>query len=380
MCSPRTDEVSHAGRDQLLREIREKALDLVGPTYILDRRFRFVDWNPAFEELVARPLKLVRGQHAGRLLAALCNAGEVVEHSIDAFVGCEPPQVDTELLTLQSSEHGIVTFRKIAAQIPDDHGAVLGWSVHLAVVAAPDLDRLWASLVRRLEREVTWSKYAAVYDSLLLNFPDYLQLLAAVAVEVADAEFCLDLGTGTGNSAFALLDQNLRRTVWAVDSNEIMLRQLRRKIDARNETRIHIFKADIHSMPEFACESFDAAIMVNTLYALDDPAACLGEVARVLKPGAVLALSTPHRQTDVDALFARMRDALAEKGIFESLAEAFDAARQRHAAIEGQIHRFTVEDVRCLLESRGFVVERVEPAYVDAVVIVRARTKQARNQ
>ena len=51
-------------RWQLTREIRRPVLDLIGPTYVLDTSYHFLDWNPAFEELVAKPLRLRRGQHA----------------------------------------------------------------------------------------------------------------------------------------------------------------------------------------------------------------------------------------------------------------------------------------------------------------------------
>jgi hypothetical protein len=35
-------------RDHLLVQVREKILDFVGPTYILDQSYHFVDWNPTY--------------------------------------------------------------------------------------------------------------------------------------------------------------------------------------------------------------------------------------------------------------------------------------------------------------------------------------------
>jgi hypothetical protein len=212
----KTPAVARDKRDYLITEVREKILDLVGPTYILDQSYHFVDWNPVFEQLIAKPLGLVRGQHAESFIEGLLNVGDVVRRSIDTFGFDAPPQVDTELLEFELEEFGKVMFRKIAAQIPDGQGGIHGWSVHLVIVNVERSDELWASVVRRLEQEVNWSRYAVIYDALLLNFPDYMDLLNIVARQIQDAQLCLDLGAGTGNSALALLDNDPTRVVWAV--------------------------------------------------------------------------------------------------------------------------------------------------------------------
>jgi ubiquinone/menaquinone biosynthesis C-methylase UbiE len=371
----KTPAVARDKRDYLITEVREKILDLVGPTYILDQSYHFVDWNPVFEQLIAKPLGLVRGQHAESFIEGLLNVGDVVRRSIDTFGFDAPPQVDTELLEFELEEFGKVMFRKMAAQIPDGQGGIHGWSVHLVIVNVERSDELWASVVRRLEQEVNWSRYAVIYDALLLNFPDYMDLLNIVARQIQDAQLCLDLGAGTGNSALALLDNDPTRVVWAVESNEVMLRQFRRKVSENYANRLNIVKDDIHRMPEFAGAFFDAVTMVNTLYALDDPDACIREASRVMRVGGTLAISTPHERTDVDQLFARLKEALEEKGVFESLENAFHAARARHAAISSQIHRFTVNQLDSMLTGAGFQIDSMFSAYVDSVQVIRATKK-----
>ena len=144
--------VARDERDHLLAEARENILDYVGPTYILDRSYHFVDWNPIFEELIAKPLKLVRGQHAESFIEGLLNVRDVVTRSIHAFAVSPLPQVDTELLAIRLEDFGRVMFRKIAAQIPDGRGGIHGWSVHLVIVGAEHSEKLWSTIVRRLER------------------------------------------------------------------------------------------------------------------------------------------------------------------------------------------------------------------------------------
>jgi ubiquinone/menaquinone biosynthesis C-methylase UbiE len=353
--------------------MRDKVLDLIGPTCILDSSGHFVDWNPSFEELIAKPLRLVRGQPADTFVTPLMNANAVEERSRTKFVDQDAHQVDIEPFLLELPGLGKTRFRKIAAQIPGDDGDILGWSVHLVLLNGDHVEQAWSAVAQRLEHEVTWSRYAVVYDQLLLHFTDYRELLNEVAREVDGAVRCIDLGAGTGNSALALLERDPQRTVWAIDSNEIMLRQLRRKAEPDYVGRLIVVKGDVHSLPAFENDSVDAVTLVNTLWALDEPARCLQEAQRILKTGGIMALSTPHASTDVDRLFARMREVLTAQGLFSSLEEAFHAARDRHHAINAQIHRFSIDQVQAMVRSCGFQIESVRSAYVDAVIVLRAR-------
>lgn len=52
--------------------------------------------------------------------------------------------------------------------------------------------------------------------------------------------------------------------------------------------------ADIQHMPAVASASVDAVICTEVLEHVADPAAALGEIARVLRPGGILVLSVPH--------------------------------------------------------------------------------------
>ena len=124
-------------RYSISQDIRQPILDLTVPTYILDQHFFLLDWNPAFDEVIAKPLKLVRGQdHAKALIQALGNVEEVVKHAKEVFGSERHPLVDTEILVFNSEKYGEVRFRKVAAQITDDEGNTKGWSVGLNVLDA----------------------------------------------------------------------------------------------------------------------------------------------------------------------------------------------------------------------------------------------------
>ena len=165
------------------------------------------------------------------------------------------------------------------------------------------------------------------------------------------------------------------RRVWAFESNEVMLQHLRAKLqDPSLTARLTVFKGDVTlSLREFPEAFFDATVMVNVLYALDEPERCLEEVFRVLKPGGILSLSTSHRETKVEELFDAIRGSLQARGLLDGLQSTVDDAQERHDEMRDKILRHTRDEVIRLITSAGFeVMERVDSAYEGAVMIVKA--------
>lgn len=94
----------------------------------------------------------------------------------------------------------------------------------------------------------------------------------------------LDVGCGTGSYTAALARRGW--DVTGVDISEDMLRLAR-------ERGVQAVLADATSLP-FEDASFDAAVSVLTNTDLDDLAAVLREIARVLRPGAPLVYLAVH--------------------------------------------------------------------------------------
>jgi hypothetical protein len=190
-----------------------------------------LDWNPVFEQVIAQPLGLVRGRH---VVPAMENSREIVERSVKVF---KPPipLFDSEILEFRSPVYGLIRFRKIACQVPDEGSRRIAWSVNLNILSAEKEAELWADIGKRLDRELNWSKYAVKYDKLLLNFDAYRELLETVTAMVGGAKVITDLASGTGNGAIKLLaDVPGRpavadRTVWAFEANQMMLEHMRCK-------------------------------------------------------------------------------------------------------------------------------------------------------
>lgn len=369
-------------RADLIGNARSQIFDVISPCYLLDANFFFLDWNIAFEEFIAKPLGLTLGDHGLDFVSRLANCEEVIEHSKATFgYGKANPPVDLEVLQIRTPAYGLMHLQKIASQIIDEDGTPVAWVVNLNFIKAENDAQLGKDFAATLQERLDWSRYAISYDRLLVPFDDYNQLVDRVVRLVGPARRCVDLGAGTGNCALRMLDSDPAREVWAVDASDSMLRFLRKKLRSRSPQgsgyaeRLITLRDDILSLRTLAnkSETFDAAILVNVLYAVHDPVACLRQAHRLLRPGGVLVVSTPHSETDVDALFARMRVVLERKRVFSNLRSNFDDAREIHQRMIGRIHRDKKEDIRRYVTEAGFRIDSWSPdEYVGAVVLLRA--------
>jgi demethylmenaquinone methyltransferase/2-methoxy-6-polyprenyl-1,4-benzoquinol methylase len=115
-------------------------------------------------------------------------------------------------------------------------------------------------------------------------------------VNAIPGSWVLDAATGTGLVARELARRNVR--VAAVDQSEAMLR---RAADARQRMpfaeRIRLVRGRAERLP-FADETFDAVTFTYLLRYVDDPAATVDELARVLRPGGTMASLEFHVPDD----------------------------------------------------------------------------------
>ncbi len=92
----------------------------------------------------------------------------------------------------------------------------------------------------------------------------------------------LDVASGTGLVPAELLRRGFRVT--GLDQSPEMLAVARRRL----EKTVELVEAAAESMP-FANESFDHVTFTYLLRYVDDPGATLAEIARVVRPGGVVA-------------------------------------------------------------------------------------------
>jgi demethylmenaquinone methyltransferase / 2-methoxy-6-polyprenyl-1,4-benzoquinol methylase len=131
------------------------------------------------------------------------------------------------------------------------------------------------------------------YDALsaLLSFgqdPRWRRAMVA-AVEASPEDRVLDVATGTGMVAAELVRRYGCRVV-GLDQSDEMLAGARAKLarDPRLADRIDLVAGEAERLP-FGDREFDALTFTYLLRYVDDPAATLRELARVVKPGGRIA-------------------------------------------------------------------------------------------
>ncbi len=103
------------------------------------------------------------------------------------------------------------------------------------------------------------------------------------AVAPAPGQRILDVATGTGMVAAELLAR-AECAVVGVDQSVEMLAAARARFAGVERARVELIEAQAEALP-FADESFDALTFTYLLRYVDDPAATICELARVVRPG-----------------------------------------------------------------------------------------------
>jgi demethylmenaquinone methyltransferase / 2-methoxy-6-polyprenyl-1,4-benzoquinol methylase len=129
------------------------------------------------------------------------------------------------------------------------------------------------------------------YDALsaALSFwqdPRWRRALVS-AVQPANGQRILDVATGTGMVAAELLSR-ADCAVVGVDQSPEMLAGARARFAHEPRSRVELIEGEAESLP-FADASFDALTFTYLLRYVDDPAATMRELARVVRPGARVA-------------------------------------------------------------------------------------------
>src|SRR4051812_33295521 len=108
-------------------------------------------------------------------------------------------------------------------------------------------------------------------------------------VGAAPGDRVLDVATGTGLVAAALV-RRYGCSVVGLDQSESMLARARRRVasDPRLSARVTLVHGEAERLP-FTDDEFDALTFTYLLRYVDDPAATMRELARVVKPGGRIA-------------------------------------------------------------------------------------------
>lgn len=188
----------------------------------------------------------------------------------------------------------------------------------------------------------------ARYDLLeeLLSFGQNRRWRAAMVDAVARGrpDTVLDVATGTAGVAL-LLARRTGADITGVDLTEQMLARGRARVAEAGERRVRLAVARAEQLP-FPDATFDALTFTYLLRYVADPAATLRELARVVRPGGVVAsleFGVPHGPVWLPAWWLYTRVVLPSAGFVTGGSEWWRVGRFLGPSIEDHYRRHPVE-------------------------------------
>ena len=203
------------------------------------------------------------------------------------------------------------------------------------------------------------ARTAVVWDALqgvLATVPDDVS-----GDETGDAKTAsvIDIGGGTGGFAVPVAELGHRVTV--IDPSPDALAALGRRADESGVAELVTGQqGELASLLDLVPEgSADVVLCHGVLEILDDPAAALATIARVLRPGGTLSLLVGQRHA---AVVAR-----AMAGHFGQAKALLDSSTELTRG--GATRRFTADEVTSVLNGAGFEVTAVHAIRVFADLV-----------
>jgi SAM-dependent methyltransferase len=111
-------------------------------------------------------------------------------------------------------------------------------------------------------------------------------------------------------------------SVIAVENNPFMWDKLYAK-NLQKTGRLTLCLESAEDIDLVQERNLDAAVAVNCVYALEDPAGWFRKVAQILKSGGVIAVSTTHSETRLDPLLESIERELKANGTFRAKEEHY---------------------------------------------------------
>lgn len=213
-----------------------------------------------------------------------------------------------------------------------------------------------------------------MYDSLCQLEP-YREMVRDLVDRLAPQSLqrILDAGCGTGQVTRALQERCPTASLTGVDASSAMLERA-----AGRGRWAELARVDLDGPLPFPDRWFDAIVSSNVLYSLPRPGFTLGELGRVMKPGGRLVLATPACEFRLGALVAnQLARGWRQRARFLALLPALALVLLFNFAIlsrarQRTYHFFSAEELRGLLEARGFETVELSRTYADQDWLVLA--------
>jgi len=218
------------------------------------------------------------------------------------------------------------------------------------------------------------SRYDSIYDDPYWEFHDRItwnHLKAFLPRDIgAGGAPVLDLGCGTGKWGLKLLKAGYPTTFADLSNN--MLQEVRKKLAewaaapdlAAKAARATVTQADAVDLRALPETHFDLVLAMGDVVSIcSDPAQCLSEVHRLLKPAGMFVFTVDNHLAAIDHFI--------DAGNLEALAAFVKTGRTewltKNVAERFHIRMFTPQQIESLAKSRGFdIVSRIGKTVIPA--------------
>ena len=158
-----------------------------------------------------------------------------------------------------------------------------------------------------------------------------------------------------------------------------MLQRMHDKLNAQNlDDRCALIKGDlVATLSRLPDRCFDGCILLNVLFALDNPTEALRQVRRVLSDDGTLTLSTSREETSIERLFMNIYEQHEGKNEDE-FEKQWQAAYERNKEMNDMITRYSLADIKSFLRKAGFKIVNFDNGHYENCVVVVEAQKQMR--
>jgi ubiquinone/menaquinone biosynthesis C-methylase UbiE len=204
------------------------------------------------------------------------------------------------------------------------------------------------------------SRYDSIYDDDYWEFHDRItwnhikpHLPKSVAAPV------LDLGTGTGKWGLKLLKAGYTTTFTDLSNN--MLQEVHKKLEewkaqpdlASKAARATVQQADAVDLSTFPADHFELITAMGDVVSIcSDPAKCLSELHRLLKPGAVVVFTVDNHLAAIDHFI--------NSGNLDALGDFIKSGKTewltKNVNERFSVRMFTPTQIESLTKARGFEI------------------------
>jgi SAM-dependent methyltransferase len=175
--------------------------------------------------------------------------------------------------------------------------------------------------------------------------------------ELSPGQRVLEVGPGQGRYTLALADRGLD-----LEALELVPAMLEALDGARGDRRIALHRGDVLSPPSSVGRDFDAVIGFFALHHMHDVSGCLASMARLLRPGGVVAFLEPNAYNPLyyaQITFSPDMSWAGDRGVLEMRAGPLRRALEGAGLERVRLERFGFFPPAIANRPRGPAVEAV---------------------